>query len=194
MNTLVLGLAIFLGMHSVSIFAPAWRNAMAARLGEWPWKGLYSVVSIVGFTLMITGYAAARLDPVMLWAPPVWTHHLAALVMLPVFPLLLAAYLPGKIKTATKHPMLVATKAWALAHLLTNGMLADVVLFGGLLAWAVADRVSLKRRPPRAIPFAAPSSALNDVIAVVLGLGLYAVFAFYLHQRWFGVAPFGSVG
>jgi uncharacterized membrane protein len=194
MTTLALGLALFLGIHSVAIAAPAWRDAMAARLGEWPWKGLYSIVSIIGFAMIVTGYAAARLDPVLLWVPPAWTRHVAALLMLPVFPLLLAAYLPGKIKSAMQHPLLVATKTWALAHLLANGMLADVALFGGILVWAVADRVSLRRRAPRALPFSAPASAANDILAVVAGLALYAIFVLHLHQRWFGVAPFGSVG
>jgi uncharacterized membrane protein len=194
MTTLILGLVLFLGIHSVAIVAPAWRDAMAAKLGEWPWKGLYSIVSIVGFVLIVMGYAAARAEPVWLYVPPTWTRHLAALLMLPVFPLLLAAYLPGKIKATLKHPMLVATKAWAVAHLLANGTLADVVLFGSLLAWAVAERISLKRRPARAMPFTVPSSTMNDVLAVIAGLGLYVAVALYLHQRWFGVAPFGSVG
>ncbi len=194
MLTLVLGLVLFLGIHSIAIVASAWRDSMAAKLGEWPWKILYSIVAIAGFVLIIQGYAAARAEPVWLWVPPTWTRHLAALLMLPVFPMLLAAYLPGKIKATLKHPMLVATKTWAVAHLLANGTLADVVLFGGLLAWAVADRISLKRRPARALPFVPKSSALNDVIAVVGGLALYAAFVMHLHQRWFGVAPFGSVG
>jgi uncharacterized membrane protein len=194
MTLLVLGIIVFLGMHSASIVAPAWRDAVATRIGEWPWKGLYSVISAVGFVLIILGYAAAREAPVLLWVPPVWTRHLAALLMVPVFVLLLAAYLPGKIKAAMKHPMLVATKLWAVAHLLANGMLADVVLFGAILAWAVADRISLKRRPARAMPLVAPASKLNDVIAVIGGLALYWLFAFHLHQRWFGVAPFGSSG
>ncbi len=191
MSTLILGLVLFLGAHSVSIVAPAWRNAMAARLGEWPWKLLYAVVAIAGFVLMIRGYAAARLEPVVLWVPPAAMRHIAATLMLPVFILLLAAYLPGRIKSAAKHPMLVATKLWAVAHLLANGMLADVVLFGSLLAWAVADRISLRRRPARPIP-SAPPSKLNDWIAVAGGLGLYGLFAFVLHARWFGVAPFGG--
>jgi uncharacterized membrane protein len=191
MSTLILGLVLFLGAHSVSIVAPAWRNAMAARLGDWPWRLLYAVVAIAGFVLIIRGYAAARLEPVVLWVPPAAMRHVAATLMLPVFVLLLAAYLPGRIKSAAKHPMLVATKLWAVAHLLSNGMLADVVLFGAVLAWAVADRISLKHRPARPIP-GAPPSKLNDVIAVVGGLALYGLFAMVLHARWIGVAPFGG--
>ena len=190
MSTLLIGLLIFLGVHSIAIVAPAWRDAMAARLGVPAWKGLYSVVSLVGFWLILQGYATARLEPTIVWVPPTGLRHVAALLMLPVFPLLLATYLPGRIRTLAKHPMLVAVKLWALAHLLSNGMLADVVLFGSLLAWAVVDRISLKRRAPRAVP-TVPVRPWNDVVVVVLGLVLYGVFASVLHQRLFGVAPFG---
>ena len=193
MSTLILGLVLFLGAHSVSIVAPAWRDAMAARFGEWGWKALFAAVAIVGFVLIVQGYSAARLNPVVVWVPPAAMRHIAALLMLPVFVLLLSAYLPGRIRAAAKHPMLLATKFWALAHLLANGMLADIVLFGALLAWAVADRISLKRRVARPIP-GAPASKLNDVIAVVGGLALYGLVAMVLHVRWFGVAPFGSGG
>jgi uncharacterized membrane protein len=191
MTTLILGLVLFLGVHSVSIVAPNWRNAMAARLGDWGWKAVYAVIAIAGFVLIIQGYAAARLSPVVVWVPPAAMRHVAATLMLPVFVLLLATYLPGRIKAAAKHPMLLATKFWAFAHLLSNGMLADIVLFGSFLAWAVADRISLKRRPARPLP-GAPASKLNDVIAVVGGLVLYGVFAMVLHARWIGVAPFGG--
>lgn len=190
MTLLILGLVLFLGAHSISIVAPDWRNSMAARLGEWPWKGVYSVAAIAGFVLLLQGYAAARLAPVLLYTPPAAMRHVAALLMVPVFVLLLAAYLPGKIKAAAKHPMLAATKLWALAHLLANGTAADVLLFGGFLAWAVADRISLGRRPARAVS-GAPASKLNDAIAVVGGLALYWLFAFHWHARLIGVAPFG---
>lgn len=191
MSTLILGLVLFLGVHSVSVVAPAWRDAMAARLGVWGWKAIYAIVAIAGFVLIIQGYAAARLAPVVIWVPPAAMRHVAATVMLPVFILLLAAYLPGRIKAATKHPMLVATKLWAVSHLLANGMLADVVLFGAFLAWAVVDRISLKRRPARPLP-SAPASKLNDVVAVIGGILLYGLFAMVLHSRWIGVAPFGG--
>jgi len=188
MNYLLIGLAVFFGIHSIAIVAPAWRNGMAAKLGEIPWKGLYALVSITGFVVMLWGYGQARLDPVILYSPPFWLRHVTALLMLPVFPMLLAAYLPGRIKSVLKHPMLAATKLWALAHLLANGALADVLLFGCFLVWAVAVRISLKRRPARAIP-GAPPSKLNDVIAVVLGLMIYVAFVLWLHVRWIGVAP-----
>ena len=188
MSLLILGLVLFLGAHSVSIVAPGWRNAMQARLGEGPWKALYSLISLAGFALLIVGYGAARQNPVVLYLPPVWMRHVALLLMLPVFPLLLAAYLPGRIKTAAKHPMLLAVKVWATAHLLANGNVADVLLFGGFLAWAVADRISLKRRVQRALP-GAPAGPLNDAIAVVAGLALYAVFVFGAHAWLIGVSP-----
>lgn len=185
---LIVGLVLFLGIHSVEIFSPTFRGNTVARIGEGAWKGIYSLLSIAGFVLLIWGYGVARQEPILLYAPPVWTRHLAALLMLPVFPLLLAAYLPGRIKAAVKHPMLVAIKTWALAHLIANGMLADVLLFGGFLVWAVADRISLKRRVVRPTP-GPPPSKYNDLIAVVGGLALYVIFALWLHVRWIGVSP-----
>jgi len=186
MTTLVLGLILFLGVHSISIVNEPWRNRMAARLGEMPWKGIYSIVAIIGVVLIVQGYAAARLDPLVLYTPPVWLRHFSFLLLLPVFPLLLAAYLPGRIKAAVKHPMILAVKFWAAAHLLANGVLADLLLFGGFLAWAVADRISMKRRAPRPVP-SAPASNLNDVIAVVGGLLVYVVFFAWLHRVLIGV-------
>jgi len=186
---LILGLVLFLGMHSVEIVPPGMRANAIARMGERPWKALYALISLVGFVLIIWGYGMARQEPVLLYAPPVWMRHLSALIMLPVFPLLLAAYLPGRIKTALKHPMLAAVKFWALAHLLANGMLADVLLFGSFLAWAVADRISFKRRVVRPIR-TAPPGKMNDVIAVVGGLAIYVMFVMGLHARLFGVSPF----
>lgn len=186
MLKLVAGLVIFLGVHSVRIVAPGWRERTIARIGTGPWKLIFSLASLAGFLLIIGGYAAARLEPVLLYNPPYWVRHLVALLMLPVFPLLLATYLPGRIKAAVKHPMLTATKAWALSHLLANGMLADVLLFGGFLAWAVLDRISAGRRPQPSPIVAGPIR--NDVIAVVGGLLLYVAFAFWAHTRLIGVA------
>ena len=188
MTLLILGLVLFLGVHSVAIVAPGWRDAQVARHGEHAWKGLYAVASLVGFVLLVYGYGLARQSPVVLYTPPAALRHAALLVMLPVFVLLFAAYLPGRIKTAAKHPMLLAVKLWAAAHLLANGNLADVLLFGGFLAWAVADRISLKRRPARAVP-GAPAGPMNDVIAVVGGLAVYALFLFWAHAWLIGVRP-----
>ena len=188
MTWLIVGLLAFLGIHSVSIVAPAWRDSMVARMGDGAWKGVYSVISIASFVLLIWGYGLARMDPTVLYTPPPWTRWLTAILMLPVFPLLLAPYVPGRIKATLKHPMLVAVKFWALAHLLSNGTLADIVLFGGFLVWAVADRISFKRRIQRPIP-GAPPARFNDVIAIVLGLVLYFVFMRWLHVLWIGVSP-----
>jgi uncharacterized membrane protein len=186
----VVGLVLFLGIHSVAIVAPAWRDAQAAR-NERAWKGLYSLVSIVGFVLLIYGYGIARQAPVVIWTPPAALRHVALLLMLPAFPLLLAAYLPGRIKTAATHPLLLAVKLWAAAHLLANGTLADMILFGAFLVWAVLDRIAVKKRAvPRAIP-GAPPSPVNDAIAVVGGLALYAVFVLWAHRWLIGVSPLG---
>jgi len=188
MSQLILGLAIFLGAHSISIVAPDWRDAMAARLGRAAWQGIYSLVSLAGFVLIVRGFGATRAAPFVLYTPPAALHYIGALLMLPVFPLLLAAYLPGRIKAAVQHPMLTATVIWAVAHLLSNGALADLLLFGGFLAWAVADRISVAGRAARPMT-AAPPSRFNDAIAVVAGLGLYALFLGWAHLRLFGVAP-----
>ncbi|MGI9336009.1 MAG: NnrU family protein [Gammaproteobacteria bacterium] len=193
MGVLILGLVIFMAVHSVSIFAAGWRDGMVARLGEVPFKAAYSVVSLAGFVLIVWGYGQARMEPVVLYTPPVWLRHVALLLLVPLFTLFLATYLPGRIKAAVKHPSLTAIKLWALAHLLANGMLADVVLFGVFLVWAVLDRISMKGRAPRPLPAASPSGA-NDIIAVVAGLAIYAVFVFWLHAWLIGVSPVGAMG
>jgi uncharacterized membrane protein len=188
MTYLIAGLILFFGIHSIAIVAPQARDRMAKQLGELPWKALYSLIAIAGFVLIAWGYGIARQNPTMLYDTPHWMRHVTALLMLPVFPLLLAAYLPGRIKNAMKHPMLVATKTWALAHLLVNGGLHDVLLFGTFLTWAVLDRISLKRRPARPIP-SAPTTRFNDISAIVLGAILYVAFVKWLHVEWIGVVP-----
>jgi uncharacterized membrane protein len=194
-----LGLVLFLGVHCLSIVSPDGRNWLAQRLGENAFKGLYALVSLAGFVLIVWGYGLSREAPVMLYAMPGGFRHVAALLMLPVFVLLFAAYLPGRIQRAAKHPMLLAVKLWAVAHLLaqsvTGGSLADVLLFGGFLAWAVADRISLKRRAAAGglhpVP-ALPASRANDYIAVAGGIAVYLAFVMVLHASWFGVRPFGG--
>jgi uncharacterized membrane protein len=189
MSLFILGLVLFLGVHSVAIVAPAWRERQIAQRGEKTWKGLYSIVSLIGFVLLIYGYGIARQSPVVLWAPPAAMRHVTMLLMLPVFPLLLAAYLPGRIKTAAKHPMLLAVKLWATAHLLINGTLVAVLLFGAFLAWAVLDRIAAKRRVvARVVPGALPSAA-NDAIAIIGGLAIYGVFVVWGHLWLIGVSP-----
>ncbi|HWK51445.1 MAG TPA: NnrU family protein [Steroidobacter sp.] len=186
---LILGLVIFLGVHSVEIVSPTFRSRAVAQLGERPYKAIYSLLSIFGFVLLVWGYGVARQQPILVYAPPLWMRHLTLLLMLPVFPLLLATYLPGRIKAAVKHPMLASVKLWAFAHLLANGMLADVLLFGGFLIWAVADRISVKRRAVvRPVP-GPPPGKYNDLIAVVGGLALYVIFVFGLHLWLIGVSP-----
>lgn len=188
MAILIIGLAIFLGIHSISIAAPGLRARAVESMGPNPWRGVYSLVSAVGFVMILYGFHLARQAPVVLYAPPSWTRQLAFLLMLPVFPLILAAYLPGRIKTAMKHPMLAAVKFWALAHLLSNGTLADVLLFGSFLVWAICDRVSFNRRPPQIIR-TAPPARFNDLIALIAGLALYVFFVMWAHLWLFGVSP-----
>jgi uncharacterized membrane protein len=179
---------MFFGAHSISILNVAWRDRVVNRIGIFSWQGIYSLISLVGLILIIEGYQVARQSPVILYLPPVWLQHLALLLLIFVFPLLLATYIPGRIQTITKHPMLAATKIWAFSHLLVNGSLADVVLFGSFLSWAVADRISLKRRNSDSIPML-PSSRANDFIIIVVGILLYIVFFFWLHEWLIGISP-----
>jgi uncharacterized membrane protein len=192
MTLLLLGLVLFLAPHSVRIFAEGWRSARVQKMGLLPWKGVVSVLSIVGFVLIVMGYGAARSDPVVLYAPPLWTRHLAALLTIPAFVLLVAAYVPGtRIKRAVGHPMVLGVKLWAFAHLLANGTLADVALFGSLLVWAVLDYIAARRRD-RAAGTVYPVGPLSrDLIAVGVGLAAWATFAFWLHGALIGVRPFG---
>lgn len=190
MEPFVAGLVVLLGTHSIAILAPGLRDRLAARLGEGPWKGLYSLASIAGFWLILSGWAEARAASDVLWVAPGWTRHLAATLLLPVFPLLLATYLPGRISRAARHPLLLATILWAAAHLVTTLYTAKLLLFGAFLVWAVANWASQSRRVPRAVP-RLPGSRLNDAIVVGGGLALYAGFAFWAHAALIGVAPFG---
>jgi uncharacterized membrane protein len=193
MLMLIAGLLLFFAPHSVAVVAPRWRDRMVMHLRERSWKGAYSLISAAGLILIVLGFAHARRSPVVLYVSPAWLHDLTWLLMLPVFPLLFATYLPGRIQTAAKHPMLAAVKLWATAHLLVNGTLADVLLFGSFLIWAVAVRISLKRRAPSPVR-AMPHSRYNDLIAVLLGLVLYGLFIVRLHGWIIGVPLLGSPG
>ena len=190
MCLLIAGLVVFLGVHSIGIVSPRLRDTLRTRVGAGAWRGIYSVVSLVGFVMICKGFALARLTPSVLYTPPGWLRYVAAVLMLPVFPLMFASGLPGRIRTAMKHPLLAGVKFWALAHLLANGMLADVLLFGSFLAWAVLDRISFKHRPPQNLR-TAPERPWNDAAAVILGLVVYVVFVFGAHRWLFGVAPLG---
>lgn len=191
MLTLVLGLVIFLGVHSIRIVADPWRARTIARIGEHPWKGLYSLAALAGFALIVWGYGQARMSPVVLYVPPVWTRHLAALLVLPAFILIAAGNIRGtRIKAKLGHPMVLGTKLWAFAHLLANGMLADVLLFGSFLAWAIVDYTSSRRRDRAAGVVYRPGALGRDVVAVVAGVVAWVVFAFWLHELLIGVRPF----
>jgi uncharacterized membrane protein len=156
------------------------------------WKGVYSVVAIAGFVLIVWGYGQARGAPVIVFSPPVWTKHVAALLTIPAFILLAAAYVPGtRIKRAVGHPMVAGVKTWAFAHLLANGTLADIVLFGTFLAWAIADYIAARRRDRAAGTVYVVGPITRDVAAVVVGLVAWAAFAFWLHAVLIGVRPFG---
>lgn len=191
MSALIVGLLLFFGTHSARIFAADGRARFIARHGLAKWKLAYSFAAVIGLALMVWGYGQARIDPVQLWLPPQWTRHLAALLTLPAFVLIAAAYLPGtRIRAKLGHPMVAGVKLWALAHLIANGTLADLLLFGSFLVWAIADFASARRRDRAAGLVPPPGAIGRDAIAVVVGLVAWFVFARHLHAWLFGVAPF----
>jgi uncharacterized membrane protein len=192
MTLFLLGLVLFLGVHSARIVAEGPRRAFIARHGEMAWKGVYSVASIVGFALLLWGYGEARLQPLALWSTPLWMRHVAALLMLVAFVLWAAAYVPGNsIKGRLHHPMVLGVKTWALAHLLANRTLADELLFGAFLAWGVASFVAARRRDRANGTSYAPGTTGRSVVTVVVGVVAWAVFAFWAHGALIGVRPFG---
>lgn len=190
MLVLILGLVLFLGMHAVTMKRDL-RARLIERFGAGGYKGLYSAVSILGFGLLIYGYGLQRAAGyTVVWEPPVWTRHLALLLNLPIFILLAVGRRPSWLLSRVKHPMLLAVKIWATAHLLANGDLGSMLLFGGFLAWAVMARISTKRRPEEIARSAAMANVAfgrRDVIAIVAGLALYVVFALWLHPLLIGV-------
>lgn len=192
MSVLILGMLIFLGVHSVRIVAEGWRKAWIAQMGEKGWKGAYSVASIVGLALVIWGYGIARHEPLVLWTRPAWAPHLAGLLTLAAFILFAAAYVPGNhFKAWVRHPQALSVVLWALAHLLANGTLHAVVLFGAFLVWALVDFAAARQRD-RVEGVVYPGGVLSrDVIPVVIGVVAWGAFAFYLHARWIGVNPMG---
>jgi uncharacterized membrane protein len=191
MTLLILGLVLFLGAHSVRIVGEDWRTSVRARIGEGPWKGGYTVLSLVGLALVVWGYGLARQAPVVLWTTPVWTRHLAGLLTLVAFVMLAAAQVPGNaIKARLHHPMVLGVKVWALAHLLANNTAADLVLFGSFLVWAVLNFRSARARDRAAGTVYPPGRAMPTVITVVAGVGAWGAFAFWLHLWLIGVRPF----
>lgn len=189
---LIVGLVLFLGAHSVRIVANDWRGRQLARLGEMRWKALYTVVSIAGFVLIVWGFGQARLQPVLLYVPPMWLRHLNALFTLLAFILVAAAYVPGNhLKARLGHPMLAGVKTWAFGHLLATGMLHDVLLFGAFLLWAGVDFISARRRDRAAGVVYPAGSVRGDAITVLVGVVAWLVFAFWLHRWLIGVSPLG---
>ncbi len=192
MTVLIAGLIIFLSVHSVRIFGDDWRTVQIAKRGPKAWKGFYAVLSLIGFALIVYGYGLARQAPVVVYSPPTWLRHLAVVLTIPAFILVSAAYFPGtRIKRAVGHPMVLGVKLWAFAHLLANGTLADLLLFGSFLVWAVFNYASARRRDRAAGTVYSAGPIASDIKAVVSGVAIWAVFAFWLHRVLIGVQPFG---
>jgi uncharacterized membrane protein len=209
MTQLILGLILFLGAHSVRIWADGWRNQTIEAYGEKAFKGVYALVSILGFYLLVVGYGEARLQTVALWNPPIFTKHISMLLMLLSSILLMATYIPrNHFKMRLGHPMVLSVKVWALSHLLANGNLADLVLFGSFLIWAVLNFRSARARDralllnlndaedPAAEPLTESESTnqpklLSTIITLVGGMAIWALITFVLHAKIVGVSPMG---
>jgi uncharacterized membrane protein len=209
MTQLILGLILFLGAHSVRIWADGWRNQTIEAYGEKAFKGVYALVSILGFYLLVVGYGEARLQTVALWNPPIFTKHISLLLMLLSSILLMATYIPrNHFKMRLGHPMVLSVKVWALSHLLANGNLADLVLFGSFLIWAVLNFRSARARDralllnlndaedPAAEPLTESESTnqpklLSTIITLVGGMAIWALITFVLHAKIVGVSPMG---
>ena len=191
MSFLIVGLVLFLGMHSIRIVADGWRTAQVARLGERQWKLLYTVASLAGFALISWGFGQARASTGMVWEPPAWGLRVAPWLLLPAFVLIVAGNMPGtKMKAALGHPMLLGTALWAFAHLIGNGRLAGVVLFGSFLVWAIVAFLASRRRDAAAGVVYPAGSAARDVIATAIGIAAWVVFGFWLHGPLIGLRPF----
>jgi uncharacterized membrane protein len=187
---LILGLLIFIGVHSIRLVSPTWRDAQAVRFGEYGWKGLYSVISLVGVVLIAWGYGEARRVPDVLWTPPIGIRHLTALLVAVAFVLIAAAYVPGnRIKRTIGHPMMAGVAMWALGHLLANGTLNAIVLFGVFLIWGAVGAI-VSRGRDRAAGVRYPAGTVSgDATVVIVGLIAWAIFAFALHRWLIGMSP-----
>jgi len=191
MPILILGLVLFLGAHSVRIFADGWRTRMVARIGLRPWKAVFALVSLIGFVLLVIGFGQARHMPVLLYVPPLALKHLNALLTLVAFVLFFAAHgPPSHFRAWLHHPMAAGAAVWAFGHLLATGFLHDVVLFGAFLAWAVVDFLAGRRRDRAENIQYAAGTAKGDIGAVAIGVIVWALFAFWLHVLLIGVNPF----
>ncbi|MGY0504107.1 NnrU family protein [Luteimonas sp. e5] len=188
MGLFLLGLVVFLGLHSLRMLAPRWRQAQLARLGEKRWKGLFSLISLLAFIAMAWGFAQLGRQPQWLWQPPASLRHAAFALLALAFVLLTAAYVPhNAIRARLRHPMLLGTALWALAHLMLSGKLHMVLLCAGFALWAVLGYAEARRRPLQVDAVNARGSM--TLVTIVLGLGFYLLFALYLHRWLFGVAP-----
>jgi len=192
MAILILGLLLFLGAHSVRIAADPWREAQIARLGRNAWRGGFSLIAAVGLGLIIWGFGLARGQGPQLWLPPPWARHITILLTLPAFVLLVAADLRGsRLRATVRHPMLLGVLLWATAHLIANGTLADLLLFGGFLVWALLDLISVRRRDRLAGTPAPEVLPGRDLKVVLVGVAAWLVFGLWLHGWLIGVRPFG---
>ena len=189
---LISGLVVFIGAH-VFVTRRDARAALIARIGEWPYKGLFALVSLLGLVLIVWGFGRyLHAGYIQLWSPPTWMRHVTVALVWPAAILVTAAYIPGDIKRTLKHPMLVGIKLWALAHLLSNGDLGGIILFGSILAWAVFDRITLKRRTDAGGPPIPVGGRRNDVIAIVVGTILYLALGLVFHPLFIGIPVFGG--
>jgi uncharacterized membrane protein len=192
MTALIAGLVLFPGLHSIRFVADGARSRFIERHGANPWRGLYSVVSAIGLVLIVWGYSLTLKQPIVLYEPAPWARSLAGVLTLPAFVLIAAAYVPrNHFKAWVGHPMVLGTALWALAHLQATRTAADVLLFGGFLLWAVLCFVSLRQRDRAAAVQRAPGQLTGSVIAVVIGVAVWALFTYWLHARLIGIAPYG---
>jgi uncharacterized membrane protein len=191
MTLLIVGIVVFFGVHSVRIFADDWRTRQIAARGERSWKGLYSLASVVGIVLLGWGFAQTRKAPIALWHPPEWMFPLTSALVLVSFVLFAATYVRGnRIKAKIGHPMSAGVKTWAFAHLLSNGNLGDVLLFGAFFIWAIFAFAAARRRDRVAGTTYPVGPVSSDVKAIVAGVIAWLVFGLWLHGWLFGVRPF----